>query len=329
MIKRIVFTFLLTFYLVSKADTEQQAKDILMKTVHSMATLNYQGTVAFLRNGKLETMKYFHVYDHGVEQERLLSLNSPLREIVRDADKVSCLFKATKQMVVDHRPSPRSFLLDLPKNLDGLNEAYSFEIVGQEDIAMLPAFVIKIEPKDEFRYARKIWIEQKQYLPLKVEVYDVQNMTLEQVVFTDIEVKDKLALVDMDREQTLSDDTATGYVSAAPKQSPAEIAALTIGNLPIMGFREIFFTRRPLHRSDQLADHLLLSDGFASVSVYVEIKNTGVKSEQEKFDGMQSVGAVNFFSRTINDAQVTVLGDVPAKTVKAIAQAVKIKQSSP
>lgn len=311
-------------------DTESRAKDVLMKTVHAMANLNYQGTVAFLRNGKLETMKYFHVFDKGVEQERLLSLNSPLREIVRDEDKVSCLFTATKQMVVDYRPSPRSFLLDLPKNLTELGSFYGFDIVGEEDVAMMPAYVIRIRPKDDYRYARKIWVEQKQFLPLKVEVYDTNGATLEQVVFTDIEVKDKLPMVDMAKEQ--ANPTPAQVPPASSSVQVSKLSAspeLTLDNFPVMGFREVFLTRRSLHSSGQMADHLLLSDGFASVSVYMEAKTAGAAaSDQNSADSMQTVGAVNFYSRNLDDNLLTVLGDVPAKTVKAIAQAVKINHAN-
>lgn len=307
-------------------DTESHAKEVLMKTVHAMAKLNYQGTVAFLRNGKLETMKYFHVFDKGVEQERLLSLNSPLREIVRDEDKVSCLFKVTKQMVVDYRPSPRSFLLDLPKNLTEIGSFYGFEVVGEEDVAMLPAYVIRISPKDDYRYARKIWVEQKQFLPLKVEVYDTNGATLEQVVFTDIEVKDKLPMVDIAKEQAKPAPVSTiNPIQAAQVTTSSE---LSLNSLSVMGFSEVFLARRALHNSGQMADHLLLSDGFASVSVYMETKTAATASDQSSTDSMQTVGAVNFYSRNLDENLLTVLGDVPAKTVKAIAQAVKIKHAN-
>lgn len=41
--------------------------------------------------------------------------------------------------------------------------------------------------------------------------------------------------------------------------------------------------------------------------------------------GLQSVGAVNSFSRTINKYQLTVMGEVPAETVKTIAEGIKLR----
>lgn len=314
MVKRFFLVLLLSTKTVFAADLEPNARQALTKMTHAMRVLNYQGTVAFLRNGKLETMKYFHAAEKGIEQERLLSLNSPLREIIRDADKVSCLFKSTQQVVVDHRPVGRSFLIDLPQNLDELDTIYDFKVVGEEDVAMLPAYVVAIQPKDDFRYIRKIWIEQRQFLPLKVAVYDLSGAVLEQVVFTDLEVKEVLPFVEAKFGEATG---AVKHIHQLQAQA-SEQAAFVVNNLPL-GFEEIFFTRRPMHNSNQPVDHLLLSDGFAAVSVYMENKNTTMQQ------GLQSVGAVNSFSRTIDDWQLTVMGEVPAKTVKFIAEGIKLR----
>lgn len=297
-----------------------EAKQVLIKMTQAMEALNYQGTVAFLKNGKLEPMKYFHAVDKGVEQERLLSLNSPLREIIRDADRVSCLFKATQQLVVDQRPFERSFLIDIPANLDALDGIYNIVVVGEENIAMLPAFVIAIYPKDNFRYARKIWVEKQHFLPLKVVVYDLANEVLEQLVFTELQVKDALPLVDA---------KFLDAVNPAPPVHQLQIqksdqANFVLNALP-PGFREIFFTRKPMHNSDQQVDHLLMSDGFASVSIYMENKNAAMQPELYAQGGVQSIGTVNFISRTLGDFEITVMGEVPADTVKLIADGIKLR----
>ena len=313
-IKLFVVVLLLSIGRVLAGEPEINARQALVKMTHAMEVLNYKGTVAFLRNGKLEPMKYVHAAKKGIEQERLLSLNSPMREIIRDSDKVSCLFKETQQIVVDHRPFERSFLIDIPGNLDELGTIYQFEMVGEEDVAMLPSYVVAIRPKDNFRYLRKIWIEKQHFLPLKVVVYDDSDVPLEQVVFTEIEVKDALPFVDIS-----SSDTAppVQHIHQLQTQS-SDLAAFVVTNIP-QGFREIFFTRRPMHNTGQPVDHLLLSDGFSSVSVYMENKSAAMQS------GLQSAGAVNFFSRTIGDAQLTVMGEVPAETVKFIAEGIKLK----
>jgi sigma-E factor negative regulatory protein RseB len=316
-IKLFVVVLLLSTGRVLADEPEINALQALTKMSDAMEVLNYQGTVAFLRNGKLEPMRYVHAAQKGVEQERLLSLNSPMREIIRDSDKVSCLYKETQQIVVDHRPFERSFLFDIPRKLDNLGDIYRFEIVGEEDVVMLPSYVVAIQPKDNFRYLRKIWIEKRQFLPLKVAVYDRTGETLEQVVFTEIEVKKVLPFVDVNFSET---SPPVQHIHQLKSQS-SDQAAFIVANIP-QGFREIFFTRRPMHKTGELVDHLLLSDGFASVSVYMENKSAGMQS------GLQTAGAVNSFSRTIGDAQVTVMGEVPAETVKFIAEGIKLRNSN-
>ncbi|MGR8981358.1 MAG: MucB/RseB C-terminal domain-containing protein [Gammaproteobacteria bacterium] len=290
------------------------ARQALINMTKAMKDLNYQGTVAFFRNGKLETMKYFHASKDGVEQERLLSLNSPLREVVRTGERVSCRFKNTRQVLVDYRPYERSFLVDMPNNMDGLEKFYDFEMAGEEEIAMLPSYVVAIHPKDEFRYNRKVWIEKRKFLPLKVAVYDFSGETLEQIVFADQEVKDKLVFVDVQlpdgsvnfkRFQSLDDHTSA--------QAPLIVTAMP------PGFREIFFTHGPMRNSGPPVNHLVLSDGFSIVSVYMENKNSSLEP------GMHSVGATHTFSRVLDDNLITVMGEVPAATVKMMAESVKLK----
>ncbi|MDP2902056.1 MAG: MucB/RseB C-terminal domain-containing protein [Methylovulum sp.] len=311
----------------SKTPAIQSGKQILLKMTQAMRTLNYQGTIAFLRNGKLEPMKYFHAANNGVEQERLLSLNSPLREIIRDADKVSCLYKAAQQIVVDYRPFERSFLIELPKNLGELDTIYNIDIVGEENIAMQLAYVIAITPKDNLRYARKIWLNKQYFLPLKLAVYNFYegvflDKALEQLVFTDMQVIDALPFVEINKP----DPNNLGQASYKPQQQSSNQAGFTVSKPP-HGFKEIFFTRRPLHKAQQPVDHLLLSDGLASVSIYMEHKNNALQSEATLSKNVQSVGAVNFFSRTLGDFELTVMGEVPALTVKLIAEGVKLKNA--
>jgi len=312
--KRFIVVLLLSIGSASAEESEFSAKQLLEKMNHAMEVLNYQGTVAFLKNDKLEPMKYVHAAAKGVQQERLSSLNSPLREIIREAGKVSCLFKETQQTIVDHRPFERSFLVDVPRNLDELGAIYQFEMVGEENVAMLPTYVVAIQPKDKARYPRKIWIEKQRYLPLKFVLYDISGVPLEQVVFSEIEVKDALPFVDV---KFLDAAHPAQHIHQLQSQS-SDQAAFVVNEMP-KGFREIFFTRKPMHNSEQPVDHLLLSDGFASVSIYMENKNAAMQP------GLQSVGAVNSYSRTVDNYQLTVMGEVPAETVKFIAEGIKLR----
>jgi sigma-E factor negative regulatory protein RseB len=302
----------------SAGESPLTAKQILQKTVKAMAISSYQGTVIFLKNDKLEAMKYSHSNEKNKEQESLVSLNSPLREIVRNSDEVSCSFKSTQHTIVDHRPYEHSFIVDVPSNLDEMDASYNFEVVGEEDIAMMPSYVITVQPKDDLRYVRKIWVAKEHFLPMKVVVYDLPGVALEQVVFTEMQVKNKPV--------NESDVAIFAQRVDSMAMGSADQAAFEVTALP-KGFKRIFFSRKPLHQSGQPVDHLLLSDGFASVSVYLETKKADPSADSHIPEGIHTVGAINSLSRNLADFQLTVLGEVPAQTVKFIAEGVKLRHS--
>lgn len=281
----------------------------------AMKQLNYQGTVAFLRNNKLDTMKYFHAVNKGVEQERLLSLNSPMREVLRNEGRVSCIFKESKNAIIDHRPVNRSFIVNLPENFTDQTSAYDFILTEKQDVAMLSAQIVKIKPKDDFRYARKIWIEQQHFLPLKVEAYDDSGKAIEQVVFTELKIKKKLSFAEIDMT---SESLDVKHIHQSNLQALAK-ADFVLKNIP-EGFKEIFFVKMQMHDNKQNVKHLLLSDGFSSVSIYQELQDKATPT------GTQTAGAVNSLVKKVGSFQFVVMGDVPVKTIQFIADGIQFKE---
>lgn len=301
---------------VFAAENEPNAIQALVNMTDAMTKLNFQGTVAFLKNGNLETLKYFHAVDNGKQQERLLSLNSPLREVVRADGMVSCIFKNSEKILVDHRPFGRSFLIDLPDNIQSLTQFYNLFITGDEQVAMLPTYVVHVQPKDQFRYARKIWLEKQLFLPLKIEVYSSDNTTLQQVIFTDVEVKDQLAFVDLKKA---AEGKKVEHIHKM-QSLPEEQAKISFSQIPA-GFEVKFFMRMTMHNSKQEVEHLLLTDGFSAISVYLD---------QEKQDmplGPRSVGAINAYSKQLDNYLLTVMGEVPQKAVEYIANSIRLRES--
>ena len=311
---RILFLFGFVVGACLAGERTESAQQMLAKMMQAMHGLNYQGTVALFRNGKLETMKFSHAVKDGVEQERLLLLNSPMREMIRNADTVWCLFLDSKKMVIDHRPVKQSFLMDLPQDLTELDQNYTFAVSGGEKIATLSAKIIVIEPRDNFRYARRIWVSQDNFLPLKFELVNRTGQALEQAMFTELQIKESLPIVDFDNEHNF-------FVQHIHKLEPLSFdqTGFVLNRIP-KGFKKIFFTRSPMRGTEKPTEHLLLSDGFSTISVYLEQRNL------EGFSKRQSVGAVNSYSRPLNKYQLTVMGEVPARAVQFIANGAKIRR---
>jgi len=65
-------------------------------------------------------------------------------------------------------------------------------------------------------------------------------------------------------------------------------------------------------------EHLVLSDGLATVSVYVE--QAGL---QDTLIGASRQGAVSSYGTLFDGRQVVVVGDVPMQTARAIGAAIR------
>lgn len=314
MLNRFLLLILLSVSHVWADEKPTTALQWLTGMQQAMKTLNYQGTVAFLRNNRLDTMKYSHVVNEDVEQEHLLSLNSPMREVLRHAGNVSCIFKESKSVEINHRPSGRSFIVDLPENFSEQLAVYNFELAQQQEVAMLPTQVITIKPKDAYRYERKIWVDQQNFLPLKIEAYDLAGTTIEQVMFTELSIEKKLPFAKLDMN---SENLKVKHIHQSNLQA-MEKADFILNNLP-QGFKEVFFVEMKMHGSKQPVEHLLLSDGFSSVSIYQETQDETVPV------GIQSAGTVHSLVKIIDGFQFVVMGDVPVKTIQFIADGIELK----
>jgi sigma-E factor negative regulatory protein RseB len=71
------------------------------------------------------------------------------------------------------------------------------------------------------------------------------------------------------------------------------------------------------HKSgaDGVYEHMVYSDGLAAVSVYVEQQASGTVFRS----GVSQLGTNNAYMRKQGDLQITVIGEVPAITVRSIA----------
>ncbi len=293
---------------------QQAAAVWLDKMIQAMKSLNYQGTVVFMKNNQVDTMKYRHRAAQGGEQEFLVSLNSPLREVTRKTNEVSCIYKDTSQKIIDHHPVDSSFIVNLPVNADSLQNIYALSVGGRESVAMHDTQILDVLPLDQLRFRRRIWIDTVTYLPLKVEVYNFDGGAIDQVMFTEFNAEPNQS--GGAQEPLDTQGLNVKHIHAAQAE-PFEKAPFTLQNWP-RGFKTVFFIRNSLQPSKPV-DHLLLSDGFTTLSVYLEVKN------DDGIEGLHGLGAVNSFSRVIDDYQVTVLGEAPAETVEAIAAGVALK----
>lgn len=297
---------------------EDTAKSLLQTMHDATRQLNYEGVFIYQRGTQIDSMRLVHKYDGGVEVERLISLSGPAREVIRDGTLVTCLFADDQAAMVEKNPPRDLISIGISAPVEELVASYRFAIEGTDRVAGRGATVVGVIPEGDDRYGYKLWIDQDSKLLLKSLVLGRGGRTLEQVQFTQISILDEIAPERLRPEIAGSEFTwRTDSDSASNGATPFEDSVWRVRWLP-SGFELKENNIQSIATSHMPVSHLVLSDGLAMVSVFVEELMEG----EQALQGYSSRGAVNAFSRVDDDHQITVVGDVPLPTIKQIATSV-------
>lgn len=289
----------------------QEARDWLARMNRAVDQLNYRGTFVHVLGGTAETLYIVHRNADGEDGERILSLDGTGREIVRRGDEVEGILP-DRQIVLHETSREVSPLVSaLPTNIQDLEPHYEISLGGIVRVADRSAQVLEIKPRDEFRYGYTLWLDQATGMPLQSQLVDGEGQIVEQILFTDIEVPADVPTEALDP----SVDTRGFTVLEAP-EAPALAASIPWRAASVPGgFKLSVATQSPIAGSDTPVEHLVYSDGLATVSVFIE--DPGTKADVS--EGFSSVGSTNAYSLTLRGRKVTAIGEVPRQTVRTIA----------
>ncbi|MCP3870827.1 MAG: transcriptional regulator [Gammaproteobacteria bacterium] len=280
--------------------------------IHS---LNYEGTFVYLHDNQLELMRIVHVVNQGGEHERLISLNGAAREVVRDNASVTCITPDSKSVSVSRRAVGGGFRAVMSMDLESLAAHYEFRFLNDTRVAGEMVKVVGILPRDEFRYGYGLYLHKENALPLKTDMVNSKGEPISQIMFTSLRVDPDIR---GQTENSLDGKEHYGWVNHEPL-NPIDGSGQKSWQFTGMpgGFAlDVHSSRTPTPGGDTM-DHFLVSDGLASVSVYIE------RSDGEAgLEGGSHMGALNAYGRVIDGYHITVVGAVPAVTVETIASAV-------
>jgi sigma-E factor negative regulatory protein RseB len=302
---------------------EHEAAQLVQRMSSATEKLNYHGVFIYQRGPQIDAMRIVHRFKDGVERERLVSLSGPAREVVRDGQRVTCLFADDREVIVD-KSEPRDILsLGLSDSVENLSAHYSFNITGEDRVAGRTTTVVGILPKERNRYGYQLWIDNEFGLLLKSVIVDRNGRTLEQVQFVEITVGDELP--DSSFVTEIEGAGFTWYTNSDGDNSAAsvvETSGWSVNWLPT-GFQMRNHKVQTMSDSDMPVSHMIYSDGLAMVSVFVE----KLMEQSQPLQGFSSMGAVNAYSRVVPGRyQITVVGEVPLPTVRQIAISVEHHQ---
>jgi len=316
--------------MMATAATADEAVDdpatVLSRMALAVERLEYEGTLVYLYGHHLTTLRITHRFDGGESRESLLALNGPIRAVARDDRGVICVLPGAHPISVERAPSGNGMLRSTPLDPDRLEPHYLIHPLGHSRVAGRDTDVIGIIPRDNLRYGYRFYVDQATGLPLKTDLMDRSATPIEQVMFTDLTVMGMAASPQTAASQQ-TQVNGEAEASFAPNESGdgAPVDGEGVHEEPVdqadagwhfaalpPGFRVVAHERR-----DGAPEHFLLSDGLASVSVYIEADSgAGLR-------GATRMGAVHAAGRMLDDRQVTVVGQVPADTIAHILSTIR------
>ncbi|HEX3395070.1 MAG TPA: MucB/RseB C-terminal domain-containing protein [Steroidobacteraceae bacterium] len=315
---------------VAQAGGTDDPREWLERMNKALATRNYDGTFFHISGGRVETMRIVHRVRSGRVTERLQSLDGSGREFVRANDELTCYLPDQHTVLVEPRQDRGPFLGSLPQFDANVGDFYRIEALPEAHILGRAARVIAVNPKDQFRFGYRLWLDEKTAMPLKTQLCDSRGTVLEQIFFARLDMPESIP--DSDLAPTVHTD-GMRWVRQGPAldNASAALAAYRASQLP-PGFRLTVQGAQTLGDASSPASHLVYSDGLATVSVFVEEQRTsesGVAVAPDSvspppMQGLARVGSGYAFSTIVQGHQVTAVGEVPAQTVEFIAHSVKI-----
>jgi len=308
-----LFTF--TYATAYGAETPS-ALDYLNKMGTALQSLNYYGTVVYLQNGHIESMRIVHKVGEQGEIERVVHLSGEAREVIRNNDVVTCYFSDTQSVVVDKQHFKNHLAPGNVENYDEFRGTYSFLIKGEDRVAGRMAQIIEIKPKDKYRYGYRLWIDQSSWLLLKSELRNASGKIMEQLMFTDVQVVDSIP-ESMLKPDIVSDKFTWFNGKLVNGKQKVQGLGWHATNLPD-GYTIKDHYRQVIAGGETPIVHMVISDGLATVSVYIE----PFSAESQTFVGASNVGVTNIFGSILDDHHVTVVGAVPQRTVEIIANSI-------
>jgi sigma-E factor negative regulatory protein RseB len=312
-------TFLLTvsFSLPALAN---EAAEWLREMSSSLMNSNYRGTFVYEMGEHMEAMRITHAIREDGEYERLLTLTGHPREVIRSPKGVTCILPKRKEVMMDYglprAPVPEAF----SNNLDKIQQHYLLAILGEDRVSGYASRVIGVTPLDKYRYGYKLWMTESDKLPVRLELLRPDGTVLEKMMFTDLTVVD-----DFPEDWLKAELKGRHYDRKGKSAADMPVAEETATRWEVTwlpdGFERTHHNMNAMPGKGAPVEHLVYSDGLATVSVYVE----GLDADKPRLHGLKTMGATHAMGKQIDSYQITVVGEVPATTIEKIATSVRYR----
>jgi sigma-E factor negative regulatory protein RseB len=297
----IVLTGLLLATGVRAADcpgADAEALSWLDRMSRSMNQVSYHGVVTLQRNGDMQVMHVSHEVADDNSTERLTQLTGQGAQVKRGSHPLECIHPGHQLLRIG---------AELQTGHCGIAEHYRLSVSGVERVAGRKSVLIRIQPRDMYRFGYVMALDRETGLLLKTETLGRGDKSLEKFQFANLSYTDNLpgaADVDVIHE-------AHHPHPATPDVKNGVGRGWSVGWVP-RGFT-------PTDSPDAHAARRTFTDGLAVFSVFLEHLDNGIRPGE----GIVREGGTTAYTRGMQldeDAVlVTVIGEVPVNTARMVA----------
>lgn len=295
---------------VLAAQAESPGMDMLRKMQEAARTLDYAGVYTYQQGSVVLSTRIVHVVDGTGERERVLVLDGRPREYIRHNETTQCLLPERKLVLVERRDSDR-FPAVLFDEGDNLQAHYDMQVSDTtERVAGRPCHELRLAPRDSQRYGYRFCADKETGLALRAQTIGPEGVLI-QIVFNTLEVGSDVS----------AEALSPGWNTKDWKVVELPVHKVDLASegwrIPLPpGYRQLTQMARQM-KADRHVKQLVASDGLSTISVFIEAYSETASHPHAV--GLVREGAMNVYRKRIGDHWLTVLGEVPADTVRDLA----------
>ena len=305
------------------AGSGAEARHWLQRIQSAAGQRNYQGTLVVSTGSSMSSARLAHYCEGSQYYERIDMLDGQPRRVYRHNEQVLTLWPAAKMARIEQRDAVALFPAVFSGSAEQLFERYDMLAEGAGRVAGHDAAVFLLRPRDDQRFAQRLWAEQASGLLLRADVLAPDGRVLESAAFSDVTIG-----VKSQPESVLAPmRKLEGYrvLRSAPQRTGLEAEGWRLA-VPVTGFKPISCVKRNLdagadgnHAAAVEVLQTIYSDGLTHVSIFIE----PLRAERHRA-GAAAIGATHTLMQPLGSQHwVTVMGDVPMATLKQFAAALE------
>ncbi len=311
------------------SDESRDAQSWLQRIQVAAKKVNYSGTFVYQQASQVRTSRITHILDGKNEVEKLEILDGKPREYIRNNDEIICYVPESKTLLIEKKGAQDVFPAILASNGTDITLYYTVRRGESVRVAGYDSLALILDPKDNLRYGYKLWAEKTTGLLLRAQTINENNVVVEQIAFTQLEIGN----INRNRVKPSFINTSGWHVEHSI-MLPMSTPGWAVKSVPA-GFKLVREMKRVVSdvpaqensaslgvsasTSQRELTQLVFSDGFAAISVFIE------PGSRSKTEGSMQQGAMNITGKRQGDFWLTIVGEVPAASIKQVANSIEFK----